>query len=148
MDTDQPPSAPDPLGFKVPTPMASAPRRPGLLTAAAVLLFIFGAFGFLAGLWLLAGSHGAVSLGRDQARGLGFLPVAIGVLYIAAGVGILGLRPAGQVMGFVSAGIMILNSLLRLRGATGSAITGLVVAGFVIYALAAHAPLFRTSARR
>lgn len=149
MEQDPSRRAPGPLGFEIPTPMTAAPRRPGLLTAAAVLLFVFGGLGLVAGVWLLAGSQdAAVSLGPDQAKALGLLPVAIGVFYVAAGIGVVRLRPAGLTMGAIAAAVMLVTSVFRLRTDPGSALTGLVVAGFVVFALASHAPLLRISHRR
>lgn len=127
----------------MPTPAVAPPHRPALLTGAAVILFVFGAIGLIAAVWLLTGGGGA-GVVRDQARStVGLVPLAIGVLYVTTGVLILRLRPAGQILGFVSAAIMIVNGLLRFGRTPGAGLLGLGMAGLLIYALAAHSPRFR-----
>ncbi len=147
MDLDPAPaSAPR---FVVPTAAATASRRPGLLTAAAWLLILFGALGCLIGAVLLTQERAPVQgAGALAAQGTALVASAMGGLELLAGVMVLRRRPAGRTLGFVFAGIGGLTSIARLPRAPGAGLIGLSVAGFVIYALVVTGHHFRPRAPR
>ncbi|HXF73096.1 MAG TPA: hypothetical protein VNO79_10860 [Actinomycetota bacterium] len=125
-----------------PTGPSGSPARPGLVTAAAVLLFIGGGLGALGGLLAVTGG-GFVGGGLGGiAIVLGLVMLAVGALEIYAGVQVLALKEQGRMIGLVLAAIGALLSLLQLGAVPGSAIVGLAINGFVIYALVTTASAF------
>ncbi len=129
--------------FGTPSGSPGGQARPGLVTAAAVLLFIGGAFGVLGGLvavtggGILGGGLGGIAVV------FGILTLAIGGLEIYAGVQVLALKEQGRIIGLVLAAIGALLSLLQIGASPGSAILGLAINGFVLYALSTTASAFR-----
>lgn len=131
-----------PMSPGTPTGPSGGPARPGIVTAAAVLLFIGGGLGALGGLLAVTGG-GFVGGGLGGiAIVLGLVMLAVGALEIYAGVQVLALKEQGRMIGLVLAAIGALLSLLQLGAAPGSAILGLAINGFVIYALATTASAF------
>ncbi len=134
---------PPPPAFP-PTPQPQGrPERPGMVTAAAVLLFIGGALGILAGLvavtggGLLGGGLGGLAVV------LGIAMLAVGGLEIYAGVQVLALKEQGRVIALVLAAIGALLALAQIGASPGSAILGLAINGFIIYALVTNAGAFQ-----
>ncbi len=129
--------------FGTPSGSPGSQARPGLVTAAAVLLFIGGGFGILGGLvavtggGILGGGLGGIAVV------FGILMLAIGGLEIYAGVQVLALKEQGRIIGLVLAGIGALLALLQIGASPGSSILGLAINGFVIYALTTTASAFR-----
>lgn len=122
---------------------AGSPARPQMVTAAAVLLFIGGGLGLLAG--LLAVTGGGIlggSLG-GLAIVLGLISLAVGGLEIYAGVQVLALKEQGRMLGLALAGIGALLSLVQIGASPGSSIIGIAINGFIIYALVTNASAFR-----
>lgn len=156
MDIDRLPEAPDARDpeavFAVPpVPSPAVPvRRSGLIWAAGLLLSIFGLIGVAAGVLLLgADQQGRVAgIATQAAHGVAIVVLALGGLEAVAGILVLLRRPAGRVLGFAFAGIGVMSSVFRLADAPGSALVGIAVGGFVIYALGITGHHFRTSARR
>lgn len=122
---------------------AGSPTRPQMVTAAAVLLFIGGGLGLLAG--LLAVTGGGLIGGRlgGLAIVLGLLTLAVGGLEIYAGVQVLALKEQGRILAVVLAAIGALLALVQIGASPGSSVIGLAINGFIIYALVTNAASFR-----
>jgi len=136
--------------------------RPGLVTAAAIVLIIIGALGLVGGLIGLLGAGFLASLG-GAVGGLGaillvlvIVALAIAVADLAAGIGIFSAKKWAQNLGVITSVAGILVGLLGLimtptvtpgtgEGATavgGGLTTGIVgfvitlaIRGFIIWAL-------------
>ena len=128
-----------------PPPSPDTPtNRPGMVTAAAVLLFIVGGLQCLAGLIALFGGTVLVgSFGTGVLILIGLVVLAIGLLHIYAGVKVLDLQEQGRIIGIVIAAIGAFLGLLRLAGRTRSGILGLLIDAFILYALITNAQYFR-----
>ena len=127
-----PPSTPTPSG-------GGAAARPGVITAVAVLMFVAG-FSIL--VVAITGGSAFVGYGGGVLVLFGILFLAIGGAMIWAGVGILKLQKQAWTVGLVLTGISALLNLLQIGGATGSAIVGLAIDGFIIWALWTNQELF------
>ncbi len=124
-------------------PSGGSQARPGIVTAAAVLLFIGGGFGILGGLFAVTGG-GFIGGGLGGiAVVFGIIMLAIGALEIYAGVQVLALKEQGRMIGLALAAIGALISLLQIGASPGSAILGLAINGFIVYALWTSASAFR-----
>jgi hypothetical protein len=122
---------------------AGSPARPQMVTAAAVLLFIGGGLGILGGLLAVAG--GGIlggSLG-GLAVVLGLIWLAVGGLETYAGVQVLALQEQGRIIGIVLVALGALLSLAQIGPSPGSAIIGLAINGFILYALVTNASSFQ-----
>ncbi|GBC87856.1 hypothetical protein HRbin12_01874 [bacterium HR12] len=117
-------------------------ERPGVVTAAAVLLFIGVAFGLLGGLFAVTGGGFIGGSLGGVAIVFGIVMLAVGGLEIYAGVQVLALKEQGRMIGLVLAAIGALMSLLQIGASPGSAIIGLAINGFVLYALGTTASAF------
>jgi hypothetical protein len=101
--------------------------KPPLVTTAAILLFITGALNILSGISVIGlGGLGLV---------FGVLGIAIGAASIYAGVQILALKEQGRTMGIVVAAIGIAFGIYYVANGYTPAIIGLLLNGFIIYAL-------------
>jgi hypothetical protein len=116
----------------VPPPPGS--RRPGVITAAGVLLVVAGALGVIYGLFLLGGG------GRFLVFGLIALPVAGLELY--AGVQVLGLKEAGRQVGLILAVIAAVLDLLSIGRGSGGLIVSFGINVFIIFALTQYKDAF------
>lgn len=124
-------------------PTGGSQERPGIVTAAAVLLFIGGAFGILGGvLGVTGGGFIGGSLG-GIAVVFGIIMLAVGALEIYAGVQVLALKEQGRIIGLALAAIGALLSLVQIGASPGSSIIGLAINGFILYALWTTASAFR-----
>src|SRR5207237_10488048 len=98
-----------------PPPAGSGPvpgQRPGVVTAAGVLLIVAGGLALLFGLILLVGASLAAILAV-----LAVIYLAIGALEIYAGIQVLHLRERGRQIGMVLAGIaLVLNLVFIAKG--------------------------------
>jgi hypothetical protein len=123
------------------------PRRPGIVTAAAVLLLVSGGLAVLGSLLILSsGDRTALpGMGADAVHTLGAIALVIGGVEVLAGILVLRLVPAGRVLGIILAGLGVLGAL-RTLGSPQSMIT-LAVDGFVIYALVSTGDAFRRGTR-
>lgn len=154
-----PPAAPPPapMATGAAPAMAMPGPRPGILTAAGIVMIVIGAlitvFGLLT---LLVGGilGGAASSIDFQAPGLGgfagaaagalivvaLVMLAIGILDIVAGANVFGGRSWARITGIVLAAILALFSLGGLGsdagGGTAFSIVWLAANGFVIWGLA------------
>ena len=111
--------------------MAQAPGapvpKPPLVTAAAVLLFIVGALNILSALPIL----GLGTLGLL----LGLLGIVVGAASIYAGIQILALREQGRTIGIAIAALGIAFGIYYISQGVTYAIIGLLINGFIIFAL-------------
>lgn len=112
--------------------------RPGVVTAAAVLLFVAGGFAILTGLLALALSSLAAILAV-----FAVLYLAVGALEIYAGVLVLQLRERGRMIGMVLAAIGALFALILIGKTPFTSIISLAINGFVIWALYSNESHFR-----
>lgn len=130
-----PPSSPPP-GYGMRGP-ASSGARPGMVTGAAVLLFIVGALNALLGLVLLTATS-VTGLGHF----VGFISIVIGAAAIYAGMQVLALKERGRILGIVLAAIGAVFQILSISRAGGPSIIGLGIDGFIIWALVSNAQYF------
>jgi hypothetical protein len=108
--------------------MAQQPKPP-LITAAAVLLFVVGALNILSGVLVLTAGLGALELL------FALLGIAVGGAALYAGSQVLALREQGRVMGMAIAAVGLAFGLVYLIQGFTAAILGLLLNGFIVYAL-------------
>ena len=143
MSADMPPP---PGGYTPPPPPpsgGSAQVRPGVVTAASVLLVIGGALAVLIGILLLGGA------GRVAGTGVGgvfaviaVIELGVGALQIYSGVQVLKLREVGRKIGVVMAGISAFFLLISIGRTPAGNVIGLAIDAFIIWALVTNASLF------
>jgi hypothetical protein len=127
----------------VPSPRPAAPRRPGIVTGAAAILLVAGTLYLLVGLISLAGGTTFVVGGNDVEGALVSVVLLVGGAFqVLAGWLVLGLRPAGRILGIVVATLGIVGGLLQLgsNGATG--VLAMLLDAFVLYALLTYGFVF------
>lgn len=117
--------------------------RPGIVTAAAVLLFVGAGFGVIVGLLLVAGGNVLGGSIGGAATLIGIVFLVLAGLQIYAGVLILQLREVGRIIGIVLAAIGVLGALGQLGGNAGSGVVSLAINGFILYALLTTAAYFK-----
>jgi hypothetical protein len=141
-----PPSQPYP---GVPMPRPGPPRRPGVVTGAAVILIVAGILAGIAGLVVLNGG-GALEVPGADTEGVATIValvfLALGALDVVAGLLVLRLSSRGRVIGIVGAAVGILIGLAQLGGSGSSALMSIALYGFVLYALLAYGFVFRQAA--
>jgi hypothetical protein len=106
--------------------MAQEPRPP-LVQSAAVLLFVVGALNIL-------GALPVIGLGGIGLL-FGLLGIAVGAAAIYAGVQILALREKGRAVGVGIAALGIVFGIYYITQGVTYAFIGLLINGFIIYAL-------------
>ncbi|HEY7667234.1 MAG TPA: hypothetical protein VIE12_03820 [Actinomycetota bacterium] len=144
-----PPPPSEPIRWTDLVPAAGPRRRPGLVTASAVLLLISGAFSVLAGVAILAwGDDLKIDEATRQLLSIvGVVSFAIGGLQGLTGVLILLQIRAGRTLGLVLAALGVASALLTFgRGGT-SGLIGLALNGLILYALSVHGDAFGRVAR-
>jgi hypothetical protein len=109
-----------------------------VVTAAAVLLIIGGAFALLGGL-ILFGVGGSLG-GLFVVLGLIFL--AVGALQLYAGIQVLGLKEQGRKIGIVLAAVAGVLNLVSIAKTPFSSIVGIAIDAFIIWALTQNAQYF------
>jgi len=168
-DPPQPPPAPPPAG-SVPgdapqgwqsyggalaSPAVAPSARPGMITAAGIIMIAVGALIVLLGLFLLlvgAVVGGATGLAESQMPGfssfsgavtgvlivLAIIPLAIGILEIVAGAKVLSGRSWARITGIVLAVLLGLIGLGSLGGRDGIAfgVAWIAANAFVVWVLA------------
>jgi hypothetical protein len=141
-DLPPPPSEPyQPSGQPysgIPVPRPGPPRRPGVVTGAAVILIVAGVLAIVAGFVVLNGS-GALEVPGADAFGLGALDIVAGLL-------IMRLSSGGRVLGIVIAVLGILSGLAQLSSSGSSGLLSIALYAFVLYALLAYGFVFRQAA--
>ena len=139
--------------FVIPTAMVSPPRRPSVLTTAAIALAVLAVLnGLLAALGFWAqGSSGTSQLVRNAAAQLtsavAVERLIIGALQMIAAVLILRLTKAGRVLGLVIAGVEALEGFRALIDGRGTAALAIGVNLFLIYALTTTGDVFARARR-
>ena len=125
---------------------SAAPRRPGVITAAGVLLLVSAGFSLLGALILLSSGARPTLTGLGSARAFAAVLVVVGGLHLLAGVLVLARSNGGRILAIVLASLGVLGALSQLRSATG--FVSLAINGFVVYALATNGDAFRPRTRR
>ena len=129
----------------IPAPPGRSPgERPGVVTAAGVLLIVGGVLGIIFGILLLAGA------GAVRGRGVGGLftvvglfSILVGAIQTYAGMQVLNLREVGRTLGIAIAAIGAIFALLSAGRAPGAIIT-ILIDLFIVYALTQNKHYFTT----
>jgi hypothetical protein len=106
------------------------------VTAAGVLMIVFGVFATLAGVLLLGSGDmlGSIQgIDADLEGTLGVVTLVVGALDLLVGILILRLRPAGRIGGIVLGTLGLASALLQIGSLQG--VAGLAAYAFVLYAL-------------
>jgi hypothetical protein len=127
----------------VPAPRPAPPRRPGIVTGAATILLISGAFSLILGAVVLSGDRTLVMADRRfSSGGLGTGLLLGGTLEVVAGWLVLRLSRAGRVLGIVIAALGILVGLLQIGSSGAQGLLSMLLNGYVLYALLAYGFVF------
>ncbi len=125
-------------------PKIGRPRRPGLVTAAAIFLILggvisiwvgFGALGFGDRAQLTAESQHVLSV-------IAAVLLLVGGLQVGTGILILGQRRLGRTLGIVLAAIGMVSSILRFGVSPIAGLVSMALNGLVLYALTAYKGAF------
>lgn len=114
----------------------SAPVRPVVVTAAAVLFFLGGAYSAFQGVLVLFGAIGFLFV-------VAGLLILIGALEIYVGTQVMALRERGRTLGMIVAGVGAVLAILGARGAPATSIVPIAIDGFIIWALGSKKDAFR-----
>jgi hypothetical protein len=118
---------------------SSSPARPGWLTFAAAVLFTVGALQAFAGIYYLAAGSRASSPGGTLGHHLvllGICELVVAAVSFYGGRSLLAGHTFGRIVGYVWAGLVLLEGVLVASSAPWLAFTALLLAGLVVYALA------------
>ena len=145
MDELPPPPPRDPY-LGVPIPRPAPPRRPGVVTGAAIVLIVAGVLTIVGGL-VVMNSRGSLALpgleGRDAAGMVAGVAFVVGAVYLLAGWLVLRLSPAGRVLGIVVAVLGIVGGLAQLSSSGPSGLLTIFLDAFVLYALFTYGFVFK-----
>lgn len=139
--------------FVIPTPMAARPRRPSVLTTASVVLLIQAALTGLGGALVLSLRTSSLSPQLLQTRTtqlsqtVGVLLVVLAALELIAGLLVLRLSGAGRLLGLVLAGVGLVTGVVALVDGQGTAILGMAMNLFLIYAFTTTGDVFARARR-
>jgi hypothetical protein len=129
-------------------PLATFPKRPGLVTFAAVMLFLlaglYAAVAFMEffnATWLLFSPYNGVG---GHLWLWGILDAVYAVILLGAGYSILAGGQAGRIIGIVVAVLGAVRWLFYLPIAPVTAVVIIAIAVLIIYALVAHEEYFRS----
>ena len=113
-----------------------AQARPPLVQAAGILLIVGGALSVLGGLLLfgIAAIPGAAIFA--------VISLLLGAAQIYAGTQVMALKEQGRMLGLILAGIGALLALFQIFTGFPGAILGLLIDGFIIYALVTNQAAF------
>jgi hypothetical protein len=120
------------------------PQRGGLVTFAAIALFLVGSFNLLDGIVALADDqrfNGDKLLFGDLSA-WGFWWIFIGLLQVWAGSQVLKMKDVGMIMGIAFAGLNAFTQLMFIDAYPAWSIVILVIDFIVIYALSTSAGEF------
>lgn len=124
------------------------PRRPGLVTFAAVMLSVLAAFYVIAAITEWANSvwlyQRDFSVGGSRLVFWGFVDFGLALLSAYGAYLLVTGRRAGQVLGFVFAGISLVRWMFYIPADPWLGIAIIVADGLIIYGLAAHDEWFAT----
>jgi len=119
----------------------AALSRPGWLTFAAVVMLSVGCLRVLSAIYYFADSARVNNLTAgalgDHLFLWGLWDLLIAALALYAGWSLLGGNTFGRIVGYLWAGVVIINGFLMLSYAPWYGIASLLLAVFVIYALSA-----------
>lgn len=122
--------------LRMPVPKAAARRsRNNLVTTAGIILVVLGVFVATATVFLV--------LPSEDAGAVVALYLALAALYAIVGLLVLRRLPAGRVLGFGVGALALVVGLVQLPSAGLNGVPTVVVAGFIIYALAIGGHDFR-----
>jgi hypothetical protein len=148
-DLPPPPSEPSQPYPGVPVPRPGPPRRPGVVTGAAVILIVAGLLAGIAGLVVLNGG-GALEVpgadSEDVATIVAVVAFGLGALDIVAGFLVLRLSSGGRILGIVIAVLGIVSGLAQLGRSGSPGLLSIALYAFVLYALIAYGFVFRQAA--
>ncbi len=118
-------------------PPAPTPAgRPGLVSAAGILLIIVGVLGLINALVLLfAGRGAALTVG-------GIIGLVVAAVVVWAGVQVLNLKERGRLVGLILAIVDAVFALLVIAAVPVLSIIRLVIDGVIIYALTQYRQYF------
>jgi hypothetical protein len=145
-DVPPPSPVPEDVPSFIPTPMVAPPRRPSVLTTAAIALVVLAFLHALAGVVGL--SIGGSSAARETTEAMGLTTawaiafLILGAIELAAGISILRLLGWGRVLGLVLALGEFLNGVRVLAGGQGLAALGVGISLFLLYALGTTGDVF------
>lgn len=147
-----PPSGADEVPFVIPTPMEAAPRRPSVLTTAAIALIALAVLnGSLAALAFWAqgstGSPIARDAGVQLTTTIAVVALIMGALQFIAAVLILRIVNAGRVLGLILAGIAMVQAIITVVDGRGTAMVAVAVNLYLVYALATTGDVFARARR-
>ena len=137
----QPPethSAPQPRG-------AGFGRRPGRVTAAAVLLFVLGGLNILIGIFVVSASSALSGAGVDSGvfTVAGVVSIVIGALQVGAGVMVLRMQDRGRLLGVIVSAVALALALISLFGGEFLSIIGVALNAVVLYLLGQERGAFK-----
>jgi hypothetical protein len=130
-----PPVPPPPSAYPQPSAPVQPRTRPGVLTAAGVILLVIGVVDVL----------GAAAAMREHSGpvGVSIFQFALGSLQLIAGIQVLADRRAGALAGTIGAALQLLNSLLVAIFAPVEGIIMIGASAFVLWALTKNDAWFR-----
>lgn len=126
----------------VPPPPDRPSGRPGVVTAAGVLLVIGGVLGVLGGILVLSGAGPQGAVVGALFTFLGLVSIAVGTIQTYAGIQVLNLREVGRTLGIAIAVIGAVFALLSAGRAPGSSILAILIDVFIVYALTQNKQYF------
>lgn len=122
------------------TPSLDVLERPGWLTFAAVTMISVGILRVITGISYLANSHKVADLSHGifggQVWGWGVWDLLIAALAIWAGFSLLNGNTFGRAVGYVWAGLVLIQSFLILAWAPWFGFLAMAIATLVMFALA------------
>lgn len=128
-------------------PLTTSSKRPGLVTFAAVMMFVlaglYAAVAFMEffnAAWLLFSPYNGVG---GSLWLWGILDAIYALILVFAGYSILAGGQVGQIIGLVVAGVSAVRWLFYLPIAPVTAVVIIAIDVLIIYALVAHAEYFR-----
>jgi hypothetical protein len=125
---------------------AAAHRRPGLLTFAAVVMFVVAGFEALSALLAFAGTGWWATSEGDLIYAnfvfYGILDLIIALIALYAGIDILRGGTYGLIVGYIFAGIGAIRWLFVIPAAPVLAVVVIALCVMVVYSLARHTDYF------
>ncbi len=128
---------------------ATLDRRPGLVTFAAIMMFLVAGFQimfaileFARATWVAVNVEGTIG---GPLWLWGIIDVLFGLVALYAGVDILRGGDVGRIVGIIIAAFSALRWFFYIPAAPWAAVVVIVVDVLIIYGLAAHGEYFRRS---
>ena len=149
-----PPPMIEGVPFVIPTPIAAPPRRPSVLTTAAIVLMVQAILHGLGGALVLSISSSPATSQLIPAGTIrfsataGVLLLVLAALELIAGFLVLRLRGAGRVLGLGLAGVELILGIVALIDGQGTAVVAIGIDLFLFYALATTGDVFARARQR